>query len=438
MKKQKTFILDTSVLLYDCHSIHTLSGHKVIIPIVVLDELDRFKDKQSLIGENARYINRYLDGLRSKGNINKGVEIENGQTIRVELNCYDDKIPDGLEIDYGDNKILGVAKYIQENEDKDVIVITKDINFRVKCDAIGISAEDYYRDRIVKESSEFFTGQVLLNDFDPAIIDEFYSDGFVEADEFDYKFIPNEFVVLQTSSSRQSCICRYDHKKDRLVKVEEFLNRTIDVSARNKEQKFALDLLTRDDVPLVTLSGLAGSGKTYLTLMAGLSGINDKKYERIVITRSIQPVGKEIGFLPGDINEKMDPWLAPIVDNFRQAFNDLSYFEMMRKKGQFEVAPLSYIRGRTFANTFFIVDEAQNLTVHELKTIVTRIGEGSKIILLGDLEQIDTPYIDTLSNGLTVFIEKMKSSHLSGHITLQKGERSELATAISKMIWKVK
>jgi len=434
MKKQKTFILDTSVLLYDCHSIHTLSGHKVIIPIVVLDELDRFKDKQSLIGENARYINRYLDGLRSKGNINKGVEIENGQTIRVELNCYDDKIPDGLEIDYGDNKILGVAKYIQENEDKDVIVITKDINFRVKCDAIGISAEDYYRDRIVKESSEFFTGQVLLNDFDPAIIDEFYSDGFVEADEFDYKFIPNEFVVLQTSSSRQSCICRYDHKKDRLVKVEEFLNRTIDVSARNKEQKFALDLLTRDDVPLVTLSGLAGSGKTFLTLMAGLSGINDKKYERIVITRSIQPVGKEIGFLPGDINEKMDPWLAPIVDNFRQAFNDLSYFEMMRKKGQFEVAPLSYIRGRTFANTFFIVDEAQNLTVHELKTIVTRIGEGSKIILLGDLEQIDTPYIDTLSNGLTVFIEKMKSSHLSGHITLQKGERSELATAISKMI----
>jgi PhoH-like ATPase len=434
MKKQKTFILDTSVLLYDCHSIHTLAGHKVIIPIVVLDELDRFKDRQTLIGENARYINRYLDGLRSKGNINKGVEIENGQTIRVELNCYDDKIPDGLEIDYGDNKILGVAKYIQENEDKDVIVITKDINFRVKCDALGIAAEDYYRDRIVKETSEIFTGQVLITDFNPVIIDEFFSDGFIEADEFDDEFLPNQFIVLRNESKKQSCICRYDHVSDRLVKVEEFLNRTIDVSARNKEQKFALNLLTRDDVPLVTLSGLAGSGKTFLTLMAGLSGLNDKKYERIVITRSIQPVGKEIGFLPGDINEKMDPWLAPIVDNFRQAFNDLSYFEMMRKKGQFEVAPLSYIRGRTFANTFFIVDEAQNLTVHELKTIVTRIGEGSKIVLLGDLEQIDTPYIDTLSNGLTVFIEKMKESHLSGHITLQKGERSELATAISKMI----
>ena len=415
MKKQKTFILDTSVLLYDCHSIHTLDGHKVIIPIVVLDELDRFKDRQELIGENARYINRYLDGLRAKGNINEGVKIENGQTIRVELNCYDDKIPDGLEIDYGDNKILGVAKYIQENEDPDVIVITKDINFRVKCDALGIAAEDYYRDRIVKETSEIFTGQVLI-------------------DEFDEKFLPNQFIVLKNASTKQSCICRYDHIKNRVVKVEEFLNRAIDVNSRNKEQKFALSLLTRDDVPLVTLSGLAGSGKTFLTLMAGLSGLNDKKYERIVMTRSIQPVGRELGFLPGDIDEKMDPWLAPIIDNFRQAFNDLSYFEMMRKKGQFEVAPLSYIRGRTFANTFFIVDEAQNLTVHELKTIVTRIGEGSKIVLLGDLEQIDTPYIDTLSNGLTVFIEKMKSSHLSGHITLQKGERSELATAISKMI----
>jgi len=436
MKKQKTFILDTSVLLYDCHSIHTLAGHKVIIPIVVLDELDRFKDRQALIGENARYINRYLDGLRAKGNINKGVEIENGQTIRVELNCYDDKIPDGLETDYGDNKILGVAKYIQENEDPNVIVITKDINFRVKCDALGIAAEDYYRDRIVKETSEIFTGQITIDIYDPDLIDDFYSNDFLDADDFDVEFVPNQFVVIKNEATKQSCVCRYDHIKNRVIKIEDFLNRAIDVKARNKEQKFALDLLTRDDVPLVTLSGLAGSGKTFLTLMAGLSGLNDKKYERIVMTRSIQPVGRELGFLPGDIDEKMDPWLAPIVDNFRQAFNDLSYFEMMRKKGQFEVAPLSYIRGRTFANTFFIVDEAQNLTVHELKTIVTRIGENSKIVLLGDLEQIDTPYIDTLSNGLTVFIEKMKSSHLSGHITLQKGERSELATAISKMIWK--
>jgi PhoH-like ATPase len=434
MKKQKTFILDTSVLLYDCHSIHTLAGHKVIIPIVVLDELDRFKDRQALIGENARYINRYLDGLRAKGNINEGVEIENGQTIRVELNCYDDKIPDGLETDYGDNKILGVAKYIQENEDPDVIVITKDINFRVKCDALGIAAEDYYRDRIVKETSEIFTGQITIDIYDPDLIDDFYSNDFLDADDFDVEFVPNQFVVIKNEATKQSCVCRYDHIKNRVIKIEDFLNRAIDVKARNKEQKFALDLLTRDDVPLVTLSGLAGSGKTFLTLMAGLSGLNDKKYERIVMTRSIQPVGRELGFLPGDIDEKMDPWLAPIVDNFRQAFNDLSYFEMMRKKGQFEVAPLSYIRGRTFANTFFIVDEAQNLTVHELKTIVTRIGENSKIVLLGDLEQIDTPYIDTLSNGLTVFIEKMKSSHLSGHITLQKGERSELATAISKMI----
>jgi len=434
MKKQKTFILDTSVLLYDCHSIHSLVGHKVILPIVVLDELDRFKDRRALIGENARYINRYLDSLRTDGNINKGVEIENGSIIRVELNCYDDKIPDGLETDYGDNKILGVAKYIQENEDENVIVITKDINFRVKCDALGIASEDYYRDRIVKEPSEIFSGLTTILDVSPETINDFYADEFISSLEFTHKFSPNEFVVLKNENTNQSCIARYNHYNESIEKVGSYLNRAIDVQARNKEQEFALNLLTRDDIPLVTLAGLAGSGKTYLTLMSAMSGLNDKRYDRIVMTRSIQPVGKEMGFLPGDLNEKMDPWLAPIIDNFRQAFNDLTYFEMMRKKGQFEVAPLSYIRGRTFTNTFFIVDEAQNLTVHELKTIVTRIGEGSKIVLLGDLEQIDTPYIDTLSNGLTVFIEKMKSSHLSGHITLQRGERSALATAISKMI----
>jgi PhoH-like ATPase len=275
----------------------------------------------------------------------------------------------------------------------------------------------------------------VIDDVSSFIFEDFFGgEDYISAELFDHKFVPNEFVVLKNEATQQSCIARYNHYENIIEKVEDHLNRSIDVKARNKEQKFALNLLTRGDIPLVTLSGLAGSGKTYLTLMAAISGLNDKKYERIVMTRSIQPVGKELGFLPGDIDEKMDPWLAPIVDNFRQAFNDLTYFEMMRKKGQFEVAPLSYIRGRTFANTFFIVDEAQNLTVHELKTIVTRIGENSKIVLLGDLDQIDTPYIDTLSNGLTVFIEKMKNSHLSGHITLQRGERSELATAISKMI----
>ena len=208
------------------------------------------------------------------------------------------------------------------------------------------------------------------------------------------------------------------------------------VTARNREQLFALNMLTREDLPLVTILGRAGSGKTFLTLMAGLELMNQGKFDRIVITRNIQPVGKDIGFLPGDIDEKMLPWLAPIMDNFRQGLkdNDLTYFHMMRQKGQIEIAPLSFMRGRTFNNTFMILDEAQNATIHELKTVITRVGEGSKLVLLGDIEQIDTPYIDYFSNGLTVVVEKIKKEKLAGHITLKRGERSELATLASTII----
>jgi PhoH-like ATPase len=207
----------------------------------------------------------------------------------------------------------------------------------------------------------------------------------------------------------------------------------VNLTGKNKEQKFAIDMLNRDDIKVCSLTGIAGSGKTYMTLVSAMSGLQQKKYERIVITRSMQTVGKDIGFLPGDINDKMDPWLGPIMDNFRQAFKDLTWFNMMREKGQIEVVPLAFIRGRTFSNTFLIVDEAQNSTIHELKTIITRVGEGSKIVLLGDIEQIDTPYLDTMSNGLTIAIEKLKGEELFGHVTLTKGERSEVATLASKI-----
>ena len=221
---------------------------------------------------------------------------------------------------------------------------------------------------------------------------------------------------------------------NRIVQLENNLTRTISLVPKNKEQKFAVDILTRESVKLVTMTGLAGSGKTFLTLMAALSAIQEKKFDRIVITRSLQTVGKEIGFLPGDIDDKMSPWLSPILDNFRVAFKDETYFEMMRKKGQIEISPLAFMRGRTFNNTFLIVDEAQNSTIHELKTIITRVGEGSKIVLLGDTDQIDTPYLDSLSNGLTIIVEKLKNNELVGHITLLKGERSALATLASKVL----
>lgn len=426
--KRKTFIIDTSVLLYDKHSIHSLPGNDVIIPIVVLDELDRFKEKQAILGENARYVNRYLDKLRVSGSLHDGVTIEGDQTIRVDVDTH--SVPDSLDSATGDNKIIACALNCQKLGMNRVTVITKDINFRVKCDSLGIRAEDYYRDRIIKDKSLMYAGLEEIEVEDVSIIDDFYRDNRVEASRINEEIFENQFVILK--SGNQSALgVMYDGFIRQPVNN---ISKVIGINPKNKEQKFALDLLTRDDVQMVTMTGIAGSGKTFLTLMAGLSGLQEKKYDRIVITRSLQTVGKEIGFLPGDIDDKMSPWLSPILDNFRQAFKDVTYFEAMRQRGQIEVSPLAYIRGRTFNNTFLIVDEAQNSTIHELKTIITRVGENSKVVLLGDTDQIDTPYLDSLSNGLTVTIEKFKKERISGHITLTKGERSVLATLASRLL----
>ena len=429
---RKTFILDTSVLLYDKNSIHSFPHNDVVIPLVVLDELDRFKDKTGILGEYARYVNRFLDDLREAGGLHKGVKLENGQTIRVEIN-HCKSVPDGLDAALADNRIIAVALELSRTQEQKVVLITKDINFRVKCDALEISSEDYYKDRVRLDDNKTYSGQtnVLIND---ELIDEFHTNKKIHIDNLpeDERYHPNQLVVAKAFSGSPSLlgIVRGEY----LEALQCDLWDSIPVTPRNKEQKFALDLLTRKDIPLVSMTGIAGSGKTFLALMCGLSGLNQKKYERIVITRSMQVVGKEIGFLPGNVKEKMDPWIAPIMDNFRHAFKDVTYFEVMRDKGQIEVAPMSFIRGRTFNNSFLIVDESQNSTIHELKTVITRLGENSKIVLLGDVEQIDTPYIDSLSNGLTIVTEKFKDEHLAGHITLIKGERSKLATLASKVI----
>jgi PhoH-like ATPase len=427
--KRKVFIVDTSVLLYDMNSIHSFPGNDVVIPLIVLDEIDRFKEKPGILGESARYINRFLDGLREKGNLHDGILLDNDQTVRVETS-HPEEVPNSLDLRSGDNVIIGVAMHLSSLGERDVIVITKDINFRVKCDALKIKSEDYYKDRILTEEDTVYTGQKKLEIFSHDIVNEFYEKGSISCEDLSVSLNPNEFFVGKYQNNSMIGI----EKNGKISQLHTRIEQMCSVNARNKEQKFALELLSRPDIPLVTLTGRAGSGKTFLTLMAALSGLQEKKYDRLVITRTLQSVGRDIGYLPGDINDKIDPWMGAITDNVRHAFKDLTYFSLMKEKGIIEITPLAFIRGRTFSNTFLIVDEAQNSTIHELKTVITRVGEGSKIVLLGDIEQIDTPYIDSFSNGLTVVIEKLKGEKLTGHVTLMKGERSELATLASKVI----
>jgi PhoH-like ATPase len=431
---RKTFVIDTSVLLYDKDSIRSFPGNDVVIPLIVLDELDRNKEKPGIVGENARHVNRYLDGLREHGRLDKGVKLpEADQTVQVFTQEPDDLLHVDLDFKKGDNRIIAVALSLKaKNKRKPIIVVTKDINLRVKCDALGIESEDYYKDYInLQEDEDHVTRTILVS---PSVVSEVYSQGYVHwsSGAKEVALLENEYVICK-SDTGSSVLCRYTDGELRRLKTAEF-KKIGAISPKNKEQHFALDALTDDSVSLVCLTGIAGSGKTFLTLMSALEGQQSGKYERIIVTRSIQPVGRDLGYLPGDIKEKMAPWMSPLVDNFRHAFKDMSYFEMMVNKGQIEISPLSYIRGRTFSNAFVIVDEAQNATIHELKTIITRVGENTKIVLMGDTDQVDTPYIDKRSNGLSIVINKMRDSGLVAHIHLPKGERSALATLASKAL----
>ena len=324
-------------------------------------------------------------------------------------------------------------------------MVTKDINFRVKCDALGICSQDYLKDKVQLNENEFYKGYSDISCDDSLMINKLYEEDHERLDSIALKFITNQ---LGRELYQNEFFCLKSHDKqsflgyrsgDRIIRVKNsknMSNAVVSVKERNREQLYALNLLFDPEIPLVSITGLAGSGKTYLTLMAAIEGLHSGQYQRLVITRNLQPVGREMGFLPGDINDKMMPWISPILDNFRQGLkdNDLSYFNNMREKGAIEIAPLAFMRGRTFNDTFLIMDEAQNATIHELKTVITRIGENSKIVLLGDVDQIDTPYIDSYSNGLTIVGEKFKNELVAGHVQLKKGERSYLSSIAAKII----
>ena len=431
---RKFLVLDTSVLLYDKESIHSFPGNDVVLPLTVLDELDRHKEKPGLLGENARYVNRFLDNLRSCGRLDKGVKLPDGdQSIRVLTHDHEEHAK-GLHLDTksGDNRIISAAIHLKSGVKRKVVkIITKDINLRVKCDALGIPAEDYYKDHIsVDIQDEDYGGTPIIHLTDSDIT-EIYDTGRISVDDVHRSELYENCFAVCKGTTNASVLCKYNNGFLKKLHATDF-KKVTSISPRNKEQTFALHALTDPTIKLVCLTGIAGSGKTFLTLMTALESLYSDSFERIVVTRSIQPVGRDLGFLPGDMQEKMAPWMAPLVDNFRHAFKDMSYFNTMIDKGQIDIAPLSYIRGRTFSNSFIIVDEAQNATIHELKTIITRVGENSKVILMGDTDQVDTPYIDKRSNGLAIVIDRLKDSDLTAHVHLPKGERSSLATLASR------
>jgi len=434
---KKTYILDTSVYLTDANALTAYQNNDIIIPFKVLEEVDKHKKRQDSVGSNARKTIRTLDSIRERGSLYKGVRIAKGKGI-VTVKGAESNL---LDTSIADNEIITVAlEEKQRNEQRKVILVSRDINMRVKCDALNLLTEDYIINQVVKNTDHLYTG-FKMHLVDDQIIDQFYNGEKIYLDKEDVALQPNHFLMLVSNSNeKKTALARFYNYSKPLKRINgEHKHGVWNVRARNKEQSFALDLLMDPDVQVVTLVGKAGSGKTLLSIAAGLAQAveetKDTTYKRLIVSRPIQPLGKDIGYLPGTMEEKMAPWLSPIQDNLRYLMgNDKETLRMYTSQGIIEIEALTYIRGRSIADAFIIIDEAQNLTAHELKTIITRVGENTKVVLTGDIDQIDNAYVDETSNGLAYAVEKFKSHDISGHITLVKGERSKVATLAAKIL----
>lgn len=435
---KKTYVLDTNVFLTNASSVFEFKNNDIVVPLKVLDEIDKHKKRQDGVGLNARKIIRILDGLRNKGNLHRGVRLRRGKGI-LSVRGYDtEDLPIGCDIASADNEIITTAiTEHKKNSKRKVIVVTRDINMRVKCDSLGIPTEDYVPNRVVEDESKLYSGfkKHLVDD---QLVDQFYEGEQIYIDREDTKFSPNEFIMLVSNSNdKKTALARFINHSSPIKKIKDYKSKgPWGLSPRNKEQMFALDLLMSQEVPILTLIGKAGCGKTLLAIAAGLEQVIEKNiYKKLVVSRPVQPLGKDIGYLPGTMEEKMRPWLMPIQDNIDFLMNGKkNNMEMFFDDGTIQVEALTYIRGRSISNAFIIIDEAQNLTTHELKTIITRVGENTKIVLTGDIEQIDSVYLDATSNGLSYAVEKFKPHEIAGHMTLLKGERSKVATLASKVL----
>tara|TARA_Y100001963_G_scaffold146680_1_gene221966 strand:- start:155 stop:1483 length:1329 start_codon:yes stop_codon:yes gene_type:complete len=440
---KRNYVLDTSVYLTDAEAVYKFKNNDIFIPLKVLEEIDKNKKRHDSAGINARRIIRILDELRKKGNLQKGVRIDKGKGILRAMPLRSERnagLPPEMDPRHPDHIIIATALAVKRQyENRRTIVVTRDINMRVICDSIGMPSEEYESENVVTSSSQLYAG-FITHLVDDAIIDDFYEgvEVIISEEEIEEDWFPNQYLMLVSNANpKKTALARFVSHHIPLRRVIQDKIPDWNIKAKNKEQSFAIDLLLDPNISLVTLVGRAGSGKTLCAIAAGLQqtlGIKDR-FSRLIVSRPVQPLGKDIGFLPGTMEEKMLPWLMPIQDNLKFLMgDDRTSIEMYMDKGKIEIEALTYIRGRSISNAFIIIDEAQNLTKHEIKTIITRIGEGSKIVLTGDIEQIDNIYVNETSNGLAHVVEKFKDQRLAGHVTFKKGERSELATLASKVL----
>lgn len=441
-KQKKIFVLDTNVLLHDHRCIFNFEENDIVIPIVALEELDKFKKGNDQINYNAREFTRELDEISGDRLFNGGVSLgkDKGKLSIETVKPFSENLQLSFPDNSPDHRILAIAEYInnQRSNHNKVVLISKDINLRMKAKSIGIMAQDYETDKVSNIEELCQNIQVFENIPDDLIKRLYHQeDGLsIEELEFNETPLPHQYYILK--SNKASALAHYDPETGLVNRV---IKKTITgIEPRNAEQTFSLDALLRKDVELVALTGRAGTGKTLLALTAAINQSN--MYNQIYLARPIVSLAnKDIGYLPGDALEKINPYMQPLYDNlsviknkFKPQSKEYSRIEELHKNEKLIISPLAYIRGRSLSNIFFIVDEAQNLTPHEIKTIITRAGEGTKMIFTGDIEQIDSPYLDAKSNGLSYLIEKMKGQHIFAHVNLVKGERSHLAELASNIL----
>jgi PhoH-like ATPase len=432
--KGRTFLLDTNVLLHDADSLTAFEENNLILTVDVLEELDRFKRGNDEKARNARRVIRTIDSLRDGRPLSQGVDLPTGGKLYVVVKSYTEYLPRDMDRSVADNRILAVACALQK-AGVDVHFVTKDINARVKADALGIQADDFLRTRV--NFDELYTGwseRTVPGD----VVDSFYQ-GTPTA--LDVECYPNEgILLLDESNPKHSARGIYRADSGLVEPFQHGDSHPWGLTPRNVQQQFALELLLRPDIKLVTMLGQAGTGKTLLALAAGLQLVaEEKRYRRIMVSRPIMPLGKDIGYLPGTKDEKLESWMQPVSDNLQflvdpKMENTTDKVQYLYDTGVVEVEAVTYIRGRSLPKLFIIIDEAQNLTPHEVKTVVSRAGEDAKVVLTGDAYQIDNPYLDASSNGLTYVVERFQNQAIHGHITLAKSERSDLASLAAELL----